>query len=384
MLAAEDYQLPELKVPILVQLGLTYRCNLKCSHCYALYRRDRDEFTFEEVERLADELYQAGSCSLAYSHGENMIRRDFHDVAALFRDRDFYQTLMLNGYYVRTSADAVRLKESGINRTMVSIDSTDPTVHDQVRGREGAFQTAIRALGLLKEAGVSTVGLSTTIDTHNYDDVEHIAEFAANLGVDAISFMQNRYNRKNIFDRSVWLRYEDVCAKLYDLMLRYRGNLDIYTHDPFMLTLLDERMDDPEQRADFIGANLCNVGTSMVSIDPVGNVTGCNFIEESIGNLREERFASIWDRLVRRYSDTDDPPTGPCGSCSMLNSCMGGCKAFHYNGKYDERCGAQRFGDGQPHGLPSSQLTINAPEPTRAPGTFLGMPRPRVSTASGR
>ncbi|KWX02264.1 hypothetical protein TH66_11025 [Carbonactinospora thermoautotrophica] len=384
MLTAEDYQLPELKIPILVQLGLTYRCNLKCSHCYALYRRDRDEFTFDEVERLTDELCQAGSCSLVYSHGENMIRRDFHDIAALFRDRGFYQTLMLNGYYVRSAEDAVRLKEAGINRAMVSLDSTDPATHDRVRGRQGAFQTAVRALALLKEAGVPTVGFSTTIDTHNYADVEKIAAFAAELGVDAVSFMQNRYNRKNVFDRSVWPRYRDVCARLYELILRYRGRLDVYTHDPFMLTLLDERLDDPQERADFIGANLCNVGTSMVSIDPVGNVTGCNFIEETVGNVREEPFAVIWERLVDRYSDAKEPPTGPCVSCSVSGSCMGGCKAFHYSGKYDERCGAQRFGDDQPHGLPTSQVTISAPEPQRAPGVFLGMPRPRARSTRGK
>jgi radical SAM protein with 4Fe4S-binding SPASM domain len=379
VLTAEDYQLPDLKAPILVQLGLTYRCNLKCSHCYALYRRDRDEFTFEEAERLAGQLHQAGSCSLVYSHGENMIRRDFHDIAALFRDRDFYQTLMLNGYYVRSVDDAARLRDAGISRTMVSIDSTDPATHDEVRGRQGAFQTAIRALELLKEAGVPTVGLSTTIDTHNYDDVDRIAAFAANLGVDAVSFMQNRYNRKNIFDRTIWPRYRDVCSRLYGLILDYSGRLDIYTHDPFMLTLLDDRMTDAAQRADFIGANLCNVGTSMVSIDPVGNVTGCNFIEEAIGNVRDEPFAAIWDRLVNRYSDSAEPPTGPCGDCSVLGSCMGGCKAFHYTGKYDERCGAQRFDEHHPHGLSTSQISIAAAEPSRAPGAFLGMPRPRAA-----
>ena len=30
---------------------------------------------------------------------------------------------------------------------------------------------------------------------------------------------------------------------------------------------------------------------------------------------------------------------------------MGGCKAFHYTGKYDERCGETRFGEDRPHGL---------------------------------
>ncbi|WP_063007168.1 radical SAM/SPASM domain-containing protein [Nocardia kruczakiae] len=378
----EDFQLPEHPIPILVQLGLTYRCNLKCSHCYALYRRDRDEFTLPEVETLADQLYRAGSASLVYSHGENMIRRDFHDAAGLFRDRDFYQTLMLNGFYIRSAVDARRLVDAGIDRTMVSIDSIDPETHDKVRGKAGAFDVAVGALRRLKDEGMTTVGFSTTIDTHNYDQVERIVDFALSIGVDAISFMQNRYNIHGVFDRSVWPVYRETSRRLYQLILDHQGALDIYTHDPFMLTLLDDRLTDRSTRETFIGSNLCNVGTSMVSIDPVGNVSGCNFVEESIGNVRQEPFAAIWDRLVARYSDRTDPPSGPCGSCSALAGCMGGCKAFHYNGKYDERCGAQRFTDSDPHHLGTEHRTIPAVEPSRAPGVFVGLPRLRAGVRS--
>jgi radical SAM protein with 4Fe4S-binding SPASM domain len=121
----------------------------------------------------------------------------------------------------------------------------------------------------------------------------------------------------------------------------------------------------------------------MVSIDPVGNVTGCNFISETIGNVREEPFAVIWDRLVARYSDRVDPPRGACSDCSVLPACMGGCKAYHYVDKYDERCGQVRFGETEPHGWPVA--TVDAVGPDREPGVFLGMPRPasRLACESG-
>lgn len=369
-----DFQLPETSVPILVQLGLTYRCNLQCRHCYALYRRDRDEFTLNEISVLAAELYDAGSAAVVYSHGENMIRKDFHDAARIFAERDFYQTLMLNGFYVHSAADATRLVDAGINRTMVSIDSSDPSVHDGVRGKAGAFDRALSAVERLLAAGVQTVGFSCTIDRHNYDDIPDIVALALRSGVHAVSFMQNRYNLRDVFNRSLWLRYAEVCKQIYELMLTHRGRLDIYTHDPFMLTLLDDRLDDNMARSDFIGANLCNVGTSMVSIDPVGNVTGCNFISEAIGNVREEPFAAIWNRLVERYSDRKQPPRGACSNCGVLSSCMGGCKAYHYVDKYDERCGEVRFGEQQAHGWPVA--SIDAVPPDRSAGVFIGMPRP--------
>jgi radical SAM protein with 4Fe4S-binding SPASM domain len=351
-----DFQLPPNPMPILVQLGLTYRCNLKCQHCYALYRRDRDEMSFDELCELLDQLYRAGSCAVVYSHGENLIRRDFHEFARRVHGYGMYQTLMANGFYVRKLDDAIKIRDSGINRVLVSLDSSKEEQHDSNRGMDGAYQVALAAVQLLKQAGVPAVGFSTAIDAYNYDDIPEIISIANGLGLDAVSIMQTRYNRPGVFDRALWRRYVATCEQIYELILENRGIIDIYTHDPFMLTILDERLDDFVARADFIGSNVCNVAADMVSIDPTGNVTGCNFIEEVIGNVRKEPFSAIWDRLIQRYSDRIHPPQGPCSGCGNLASCMGGCKAFHYNGKHDERCGETRFGASEPHGLVPLEL----------------------------
>ncbi len=367
----EDYQLPINPMPIQVQLGLTYRCNLKCQHCYALYRRDLNELSLTELSDLLDQLHAAGSCTIVYSHGENLIRKDFHEFADMVRQRDMYQTLMANGFYIRNDEEATRIRDCGINRVLISLDSPVPEEHDKNRGHVGAYEIALTAAQLLKKAGVPAVGFSTTIDSHNYHYIPTIIDIAKQLGLDGISFMQNRYNRPGVFNRQLWKQYVQVCRQLYEFMIENRGKIDIYTHDPFMLTLIDDRLSDPLERADFIGANVCNVGTGMVSIDPVGNITGCNFIEEVIGNVRQEPFAVIWDRLVHRYSDQENPPTGPCASCGVLAACMGGCKAFHYNAKYDERCGETRFGESDSHNLTVLTLPLYPTAAvSRKPGTY--------------
>ncbi|TFF34571.1 radical SAM/SPASM domain-containing protein [Mucilaginibacter psychrotolerans] len=349
LLQPEEFQLTDNPIPILVQLGLTYKCNLKCDHCYALYHRDLNELSYDELKDLMTQLYNAGSCSVVYSHGENLIRKDFHEIAKMISGFDIYQTLMTNGFYLQTEEEVSRLKETGINRVLVSIDSPRKEVHDRVRGVEGAFEKAVSSLRMLQQGGIPTVGFSTTIDVHNYNTVRELVEMAKSMGLGAISLMQNRYNKPGIFMHDLWIDYVDTCKSIYELILENEGIIDIYTHDPFMLTLLDQRMTNNDKRAAFIGSNLCNVATSMVSIDPVGNISGCNFIEEIIGNVRNEPFISIWDRLVKRYNDKDAPPDGPCSGCNAVRACVGGCKAFHYNGKYDERCGKRRFGEDSVH-----------------------------------
>lgn len=334
-------------IPILVQLGVTYRCNLTCEHCYALDLRDRREFTLDELERLADELAAAGAMALTYSHGESLIRRDFLDIANLFAERGFHQTLMNNGFYVREPSFAAALVESGIDKALVSLDHTDPQIHNQHRGNARSYDVAIKAVGLLKEAGISKVGFSVAMDEYNYGAIESTVELAVDLGMTDVSFMQTRYMSGHTLSPQFLGVYKSVCREIYELSLQYRGALDIYTHDPFMLHLIDERLrDDRAAYSSFVGANVCNVGTNMVSIDPVGNVTGCNFLRESFGNVREEPFQKIWERLIDHYRPVKEPLSGACKGCSRASSCSTGCLAFHQAGvNVDARCSTSRFTD---------------------------------------
>jgi len=338
--------------PILLQLGLTYRCNLKCPHCYALYRRDPDELSFDEIARLVDDAWQLGASKVVYSHGENLIRKDFHDVARYIADRGYFQTLMANGYLLRHDEQVKKLVASGVNKVMISVDSSDPDEHNANRGLESAFQVAVGAIKRLKEHGGIGVGMSMAIENRNYARIEEVVELGAELGVDFISLMQVRPNLPNTFERYDWSGYQSLAADLYELILRYRGTIDVYTHDPFMISLMDDRIGSELAREDFIAHNQCNVGKYMMSICPNGDVTGCNFIEHVVGNLRVDSVETIWNRLVDEYDD-GKREGGPCSGCGKLSACKTGCKAFHlpFETRYDKRCEGERFGEWTPEGL---------------------------------
>lgn len=339
------YEAPEFGYyPALIQLGLTYRCNLECPHCYALYRRTRTELSAAEVKRLIDESVDLGSCKLVYSHGENLIRSDFHEIASYVASKGFFQTLMTNGFYLRKPEQVQRLADAGINKVMVSIDSSEAEEHNLNRGQATAYDTAVSAIGRLKESTALRVGVSMAIDTRNYKRIREVVELAAGWGVDFVSLMQVRPNKPHTFKAYDWSSYEAVCRDLYELILEYRGRVEIYSHDPFMITLMDVRLDNQREREEFVAHNQCNVGKYMMSICPDGEVTGCNFIERSVGNLRQAPLAVIWERLMREYDDAH-LREGPCVGCKNLGTCRTGCKAFHlpYESRFDKRCNEHPF-----------------------------------------
>lgn len=365
-----------------MQLGVTYRCNFKCVHCYALYRRSQQEFRFKEIENLLHSLRDLGATSIVYSHGESLVRRDFFDIAAIANQAGFFQTLMTNGSLIKSQSQASKLLASGIDRVLVSLDSADQIVHDTIRGVDGAFQSALAAIDHLKNVGISWIGFSSAIDRHNYGNISDIVTLAIKHKINGISFMQNRYNSPGVFDQSLWNEYKSTCKAIYESMLQYRDQLDIYSHDPFMLHLLDQRLTDPLERAAFIGANQCNVGRSMISIDPCGDVSACNFIDEVIGNVHEESIEKIWNRLVKRYDSRNAASSAstPCSDCVDASFCQGGCKTFHYSGSYDQRCGMQRVWENAPHNIRLDTFNDRAPHNAVKPGAYASGPkRNRIS-----
>lgn len=343
--------------PALLQLGLTYRCNLKCPHCYALFHRTRREFTEDEVYGLIDDAYDLGTTKVVYSHGENLIRKDFHRIAAYIAKKGMYQTLMSNGFYLMDRPRAVALAEAGIKKVMISIDSSDQAEHNQNRGHHSAYLWATKAIEMLKAETDMDVGISMAIDPRNYRTVGDVARLGEHLGVDHISYMQVRPNKPNTFESYNWSNYADICRTLYELIVEYRGRINIYTHDPFMNTLVDDRTPPGPIREDFFAHNDCNVGKYMLSICPNGDVTACNFIDRVVGNLNDTPLAEVWDRTVEEYND-DTWREGSCARCSRYSVCRTGCKAFHlpHTSHIDKRCETAPFDPAIPPDLTLSRV----------------------------
>ena len=82
------------------------------------------------------------------------------------------------------------------------------------------------------------------------------------------------------------------------------------------------------------GLNLCGAGRVVCLIDPVGDVYACPFaIHEKFlaGNVRSPGgFAGVW-RTRSCSRDLRQPQTGgACASCSVYDSCQGGCMAAKF------------------------------------------------------
>lgn len=73
------------RIPISGGLELTFRCNLKCKHCYVAsgIKANSEEHSFREVCKILDAIADEGCLWLLITGGEPLARKDFLDIYVL-------------------------------------------------------------------------------------------------------------------------------------------------------------------------------------------------------------------------------------------------------------------------------------------------------------
>ena len=77
-------QATQKQIPLVVHFDLTYRCPLRCIHCYLTGGKKRLECSLDEVKNILDQLADAGSLYLTLSGGEIFLRDDLAEIVICF------------------------------------------------------------------------------------------------------------------------------------------------------------------------------------------------------------------------------------------------------------------------------------------------------------
>jgi GTP 3',8-cyclase len=118
-----------------LRLSITDRCNFRCVYCMPKEVFGRDYqflersalLSFEEIERLARIFVRLGIAKIRLTGGEPLVRRDVeHLIQMLASISDLDLALTTNGSALAAKAEG--LKEAGLERVTVSLDSLDDGV----------------------------------------------------------------------------------------------------------------------------------------------------------------------------------------------------------------------------------------------------------------
>lgn len=154
-----------------LRISVTDRCNFRCTYCmpkevfgpdYQFLPRDRI-LTYEEVIRLASIFTGLGVEKIRLTGGEPLVRRDLDrlisGLAAIPGLGDI--TLTTNGSLLR--AQAQKLKDAGLRRITVSLDSLDDAIFQRMNDVGVSVRTVLDGIEAAAEAGLRPVKLNAVV-----------------------------------------------------------------------------------------------------------------------------------------------------------------------------------------------------------------------------
>jgi cyclic pyranopterin phosphate synthase len=183
-----------------LRISVTDRCNFRCPYCmpaeifgehYEFMRRP-DLLTFEEIERLARLFVELGVEKLRITGGEPLLRHQLptliERLAALDGLRDL--TLTTNGYLLEKHAQTLR--DAGLQRITVSLDSHDEEVFRRMNGRKFEMAPVLAGIRAAEAAGLAPIKLNCVVQRGvNEDSILGLARMWKGTGhvVRFIEFM---------------------------------------------------------------------------------------------------------------------------------------------------------------------------------------------------
>ncbi len=175
-----------------IRLSITDRCDFRCVYCMAedMTFLPRDEvLSLEECARLVRIFVSLGVTKVRITGGEPLVRKNalwlFNEIGTLDGLKEL--VLTTNGSQLEKQAEA--LKQAGVKRINISVDSLDPQRFKSIT-RTGDLIKVLNGIQAAKQAGFENIKLNSVLMRgRNDDEALPLTEFAIQQDID-IAFIE--------------------------------------------------------------------------------------------------------------------------------------------------------------------------------------------------
>ncbi len=279
--------------PSHAQIGLTDACPQKCGYCYNRGRTG-EPMTTEKILAVIRDLEDMGVFWLGFTGGEPLLKKDILKITAA-ASRNCAVKLFTTGCGL-TPELAAGLRDAGLFSVSVSLDHTDPGVHDRGRGYPGAYREALRAIEIFKATDGLQVGVSAVLSKElvRREAAATFLNFLERLGVDEAWLSEIKpsvfpgWDDASLIsdeERRDLIRLQDERNAAGGMIVNYLAHFE---------------------SGDHFG---CNAGGKMIYVDAFGEVSPCVFIPLTFGNVRERSVKDITKTMAGLFR--------PRASCFM-------------------------------------------------------------------
>ena len=163
-----------------LRLSVTDQCDLRCQYCLPEGFKDFQEpdnwLTFDEIERVIRAFGELGTKRIRITGGEPLVRKNIPDLAQRLSSLPGIEDLSLSTNATRLSKLALPLKQAGISRINVSLDTLSTERFKKITG--GKLEKVMSGLMAAKEAGFHPVKINmVAMKGVNDDEITDMVDF---------------------------------------------------------------------------------------------------------------------------------------------------------------------------------------------------------------
>ncbi len=169
-----------------LRLSVTDRCDLRCTYCiprgFKCFEQPENWLTFDEIERLVRIFAALGVDKVRLTGGEPLLRRGLPNLAARLSKIDGVADLSLSTNGTQLARHAETLREAGVSRINVSLDSLKSSRVQRIAGRD-ALPRVLEGLQAANAAGFTLVKVNmVAMRGVNDDEIEDMVMFCMEHG----------------------------------------------------------------------------------------------------------------------------------------------------------------------------------------------------------
>ncbi len=279
-----------------VLISVTSACRYSCEHCYQKLDKGSD-LEIEKLVETVQKLQDMGIVFFNIEGGDPFLTWDrLITVCRAIDDR--------SEIWINSTGDGIteerllELKKTPVTAIMFSLRETNPDKYDELMGKPGAWQTAVKGMEACHKAGIA-VAMNSCISKSDFfnGNFEKIMDKTKELKAAIIQIIHPKpaggwlESGTDKFTKNDLEKIETLIHS-YNLSAKYRDYPSISAQ------ILEEHKNRFGCTAG---------GNDRFYINAKGDIQPCEFLNISYGNLKDESFETIYERMRDSFKY--------CGTC---------------------------------------------------------------------
>ena len=206
--------------PILsLRISITNRCNVNCIYCHHDgMKSSRNEMTPDEILKICEIAKKLGVIKIRLSGGEPLIRNDIVEIISKISEIGFKDiSLTTNGILLEKYAK--QLKNAGLDRVNVSLDTLDSTTY-KIITKKDHLESAKKGILKSVEAGLDPVKINMVIMKDiNEHEIKDMFNFCRdnNIVLQLIELIESENCDDSNFTNEYHYNIDNIEKKLNDI-----------------------------------------------------------------------------------------------------------------------------------------------------------------------